>query len=266
MSMPSAVPNPSVYDTPERRSVMRTQDLAVSFGGVQAVKEVTLAFEPGKITGVIGPNGAGKSTMLAALSGQVRPTRGRIYLLEQDVTRKPPFVRARQGLARTFQTTSEFAGLTVFENLLVAGMSETGGRFWRSMAFSRHEAESKAAQRAWEVLERFEMTRLANSYGRELSGGQRRLVEVMRCLMQDPRVILLDEPMVGVASHLVKRLVGELRRIASEGVGLVVVEHALEVVDQLCDRVVVMAFGQVIADGSYEEVIRDHAVQRAYIS
>lgn len=268
MSVQPAPPGASAPAPDDRRAVLATQDLAVSFGGVQAVTDVSLAFEPGKITGVIGPNGAGKSSLLAALSGEIRPTRGRVRLLGRDVTRRPAFVRARHGLARTFQTTSEFSGLTVFENLLVAGMGDVGGHLWRSMARGpwRHEAESRAVQRTWEVLERFEMAPVADSYGHELSGGQRRLVEVMRCLMQDPKVILLDEPMVGVASHLVQRLVTELRGIAADGVGLVVVEHALEVVGRLCDRVVVMAFGRVIADGGYEEVIRDHEVRRAYIS
>ena len=246
---------------------LRTEDVSVSFGGVQAVRDVSVGFSSGEITGVIGPNGAGKSTLVAALAGEVAPSHGRIYLGGREVTRAPPYVRARLGLARTFQSTSEFSGLTVFENLLVAGMGSRGGSFWRGLLRGAGgEAERKASQRAWQVLERFDMVPFANSYGRELSGGQRRLVEVMRCLMQDPRVILLDEPMVGVAGHLVERLLEELRRIAAEGVGLIVVEHTLEVVQRLCDRVVVMALGEVIADGSYEEVVHDRAVQTAYLS
>jgi branched-chain amino acid transport system ATP-binding protein len=121
------------------------------------------------------------------------------------------------------------------------------------------------ARRAWDVLERFELADLANAYGRELSGGQRRLVEIMRCLMRSPTVLLLDEPMVGVAPHLVDKLITDLKSIRDDGIALIIVEHALEVVQELCDHVQVMALGRAIASGVYEEVVKDREVQAAYL-
>ncbi|MGH7757830.1 MAG: ATP-binding cassette domain-containing protein, partial [Candidatus Dormibacteria bacterium] len=126
--------------------------------------------------------------------------------------------------------------------------------------------ERELGERAWQILRRFEMEHTANLLGQELSGGQRRLVEIMRCLMGAPEVMLLDEPMVGVAPHLTRKLIEDLRSIARDGLAIVIVEHALEVVRQLCDRVVVMAMGRVIAIGSFEEVVQDKDVQAAYLS
>jgi ABC-type branched-subunit amino acid transport system ATPase component/ABC-type branched-subunit amino acid transport system permease subunit len=254
-------------DTPAREPVMIAKELVVRYGGVAAVQGVSLEVFPGEIVGLIGPNGAGKSSVLAALAGQMRARGGEIRLGGQDVTRSSPYARARLGLARTFQTTSEFPAMTVFENLLVSSRGATGASLWHvASRWRTNRAEDQAAEtRAWEVLDRFEMTDTANAYGAELSGGQRRLVEIMRCLMRDPALLLLDEPMVGVAPHLVKKISSDLRSVADEGIGMVLVEHALEVVRTLCDRVVVMALGRVIAEGSYDEVVADKGVRDAYL-
>lgn len=254
-------------DIPAREPVMVAKELVVRYGGVAAVQGVSLEVFPGEIVGLIGPNGAGKSSVLAALAGQMRARGGVIRLGGQDVTRSSPYARARLGLARTFQTTSEFPAMTVFENLLVSSRGATGASLWHvASRWRTNRAEDQAAEaRAWEVLDRFEMTDTANAYGAELSGGQRRLVEIMRCLMRDPALLLLDEPMVGVAPHLVKKISSDLRSVADDGIGMVLVEHALEVVRTLCDRVVVMALGRVIAEGSYDEVVADKGVRDAYL-
>ena len=259
--------NAPSLDVPAREPVMVAQELVVRYGGVLAVQGVSLEVFPGEIVGLIGPNGAGKSSLLAALAGQLRPRGGVIRLCGRDVTKSPSYARARLGLARTFQTTSEFPAMTVFENLLVSSRGATGASLWHVAGRWRmNRAEDLAAEaRVWEVLDRFEMTESANAYGAELSGGQRRLVEIMRCLMRDPALLLLDEPMVGVAPHLVKKISSDLRQVADEGIGMVLVEHALEVVSTLCDRVVVMALGRVIAEGSYDEVVTDQGVRDAYI-
>ncbi len=248
--------------------ILQVLDVAVGYGGVRAVDGVSLTLSTGEVVGVIGPNGAGKSSLLAALGGQVRSSHGRITLGDRDISRMLPHSRARLGLMRTFQTTSEFARMTVFENLVTAAEGDSGASL-AAVVLHPHrtaERETELAQRAWSVLERFEMTHTADLYGAELSGGQRRLVEIMRCLMRRPRVLLLDEPMVGVAHHLTSKLISDLRGIAAEGLGILIVEHALEVVHQLCDRVVVMAFGKVIAQGRFEEVVQDPQVQSAYLS
>ncbi len=259
--------DPLVAPTPVG-PVLEARDVAVGYGGVRAVDGVSLALHPGEVVGIIGPNGAGKSSFLGALGGQVRRSRGQILLGSRDISQLPPHDRARLGLVRTFQTTSEFARMTVFENLVTAAEGDSGASLKAVILHPRrtHLREQELAARAFSIMERFEMTHTADLYGRELSGGQRRLVEIMRCLVRHPRVLLLDEPMVGVAPHLTGKLIDDLRGIAADGLGILVVEHALEVVRRLCDRVVVMAFGKVIAAGEFEEVVADPQVQAAYLS
>lgn len=259
-------------DPPARRQstgvpALAARDVVVGYGGVAAVNGFSLDVSPGEAVGLIGPNGAGKSSFLAALGGQARVRSGSIWLNGEDVTRLPIHERARLGIARTFQMTSEFSAMTTFENLLAAGNGAAGASLLSIVTHPRrsHQADQAIGRRAWQVLERFELVDIANSYGRELSGGQRRLVEIMRCLMGSPKVMLLDEPMVGVAPHLVDRLIADLKSIRDDGIALIIVEHALEVVRELCHRVVVMAQGQAIAAGTYAEVVKDREVQAAYL-
>jgi branched-chain amino acid transport system permease protein len=245
--------------------VLDVRGVSVRFGGVEAVRDVTLQVSAGEVVGFIGPNGAGKSSLLGALGGQFAVTSGRVFLSGRDVTPLPPHRRARLGLVRTFQHTSTFDGLTVYENLLVSAMSARGSRLRDSLA-GQPARQAAAAEVVWERLREFDMAAMADKYGSELSGGQRRLVEIMRCLMQSPQVLLLDEPMVGVAPYLVKRISEDCARISASGVAVVIVEHALEVVQAVCDRVVVMASGQVITQASYAEAMSSGAVQEAYFA
>jgi len=250
---------PGVLATP----VLEVRDVSVRFGGVEAVRGVTLQVSAGEVVGLIGPNGAGKSSLLGALGGQFTVASGRVLLSGRDVTSLPAYRRARLGLVRTFQHTSTFDGLTVFENLLVSAMSARGSRLRDSLAGQRAR-QAEAAESVWERLREFELTAMADQYGSELSGGQRRLVEIMRCLMQSPQVLLLDEPMVGVAPHLVERIGDDCARISESGVAVILVEHALEVIQAVCGRVVVMASGQVVAQASYAEAMSSGAVREAY--
>lgn len=248
-------------------SLLEIVDLDVSFGGIHAVRKASIVVEPGEILGIIGPNGAGKSSLLGAAGGQLPVSGGSISFAGRVITRFRPDQRARLGLSRSFQATSEFAWMTVFENLAVSGAGHGGSSFLGSLLQpkSYRDAQEKRSQRIWGILQEFDLVDMANAYGRELSGGQRRLVELMRCLMQDPKLILLDEPMVGVAPHLVERIGDECLKIRDSGVSLVLIEHALEVVERLCDRVVVMADGGVIAEGSFGEVMSSGAVRSAYL-
>ncbi len=248
-------------------AVLSARDVRVSYGGVSAVDGMDLSVAAGQAVGLIGPNGAGKSSFLAALGGQVKITSGAVSLRGEDVSRMPVHQRARRGMIRTFQMTSEFAGMTTFENLVTAGHGARGASLTAALLRPRETGrrDRAIARHAWDVLDRFEMTGIANAYGRELSGGQRRLVEIMRCLMCSPTVLLLDEPMVGVAPHLVAKLITDLKSIRDDKIALIIVEHALEVVRELCDHVVVMALGRPIATGSYEDVVSDREVQAAYL-
>lgn len=248
------------------RPMLEIEDLVVTYGGARAVDGVSFACPAGEIVGIVGPNGAGKSSLLAAIGGQMIPASGHIRLDGSEITRLQPHRRARRGITRTFQDTSEFGRLTVFENLLVAGLGEKGGSLMESTFGAKAQARrmAAAATKASEFLERFELDELRDAYAMELSGGQRRLVEVMRCLMREPKVLLLDEPTVGVAQHLSRQLMGEYRRIGASGVSVLVIEHVLEVVEEVCDRVLVMDRGRIIAEGTFDEVMRSKAVQDAY--
>jgi branched-chain amino acid transport system ATP-binding protein len=248
--------------------VLDVSHVSVRFGGVIAVHDASLQLHGGEIVGLIGPNGAGKSSLLGALGGQIPVAEGQIRLTGHDVTHAAPHRRARLGLARTFQLTSTFDGLTVYENLLVSALEARGSRLAESLAGGRkHRARhAEAAEATWRRLREFDMTSVANRYGSELSGGQRRLVEIMRCLMQSPKALLLDEPMVGVAPHLVERIQADCGRIRDSGVGIIIVEHALEVVQAVCDRVVVMSFGDIVAQATYAEAMSSGAVREAYFA
>jgi ABC-type branched-subunit amino acid transport system ATPase component len=250
------------------QAVLEVSNVSVRFGGVVAVQGASLQLQEREVVGLIGPNGAGKSSLLGALGGQVRVASGQVRLGGQDVTNAPPYRRARLGLARTFQLTSTFDGLTVYENLLVSALQARGARLRDSLQGGRKRDALLAAavEATWGRLLEFDMAGAANLYGYELSGGQRRLVEIMRCLMQSPRVLLLDEPMVGVAPHLVERIQQDCARIRDSGVGIILVEHALEVVQAVCDRVVVMALGEVVAQATYAEAMSSGAVREAYFA
>ncbi len=246
---------------------LKVADVRVQYGGVFAVNGVSLTVQPGEVVGLIGPNGAGKSSLLNAVSGDVRASHGSVHLGAKDVTRLAPFHRARLGMARTSQTARVFEGLTVFEGLVTAARGGPGASFSR-MVLRRREprAERQAAARAWQMLDQFGQQGIADSFGRELSGGQRRFVDLAMALIRQPDLLLLDEPSVGVSPALVPGLLTELRRVAGAGTGILIVEHALEVIAALCDRVIVMASGVVIATGSYAEIIKSEQVRHAYLA
>lgn len=248
--------------------LLDVRDVRVRYGGVEAVAGASVAIEAPEVVGLIGPNGAGKSSLLAAIGGQAQAVAGRVRLDGHDVTKLPSYRRARLGIVRTFQTASVFDGLTVFENLLVAGSGEELLTLRRALIGHRRQRDRRAAVRAQaeDMLGEFDLWPIADHYGRELSGGQRRLVEIARCLMRSPKLLLLDEPMVGVAPHLVLRISEHCLRICERGVAIMIVEHSLEVVRAVCERVLVMAGGQMIDDGPYEAVVNSGSVQEAYLA
>ncbi len=247
--------------------ILECRDLTRSFDGVRAVDDVSMAFERGRLTGIIGPNGAGKSTALAMLAGTLAPTSGQIFFKGEDVTALPAYRRARRGLVRTFQLASEFKRLTVLENLLAAIPGQRGETFVGAMRGRRYwgAQEREAIERAQRTLERFGLLGLADRYAGDLSGGQRRLVEIMRALMADPEVLLLDEPMAGVHPRLAHDLGMQLVRLCEEGTTVVMVEHELSIMDEFCDPVFVLAEGQVLAQGTMAALRAKEEVVEAYL-
>ena len=263
-------PAPALHDGRDisvAEPLLNVRDVRVRYGGVEAVAGATVAIEAPQVVGLIGPNGAGKSSLLAAIGGQAQAVAGRVLLDGEDVTKLPSYRRARLGIVRTFQTASVFDGLTVAENLLIAGSGEKLSTFRSALIGDRRRRARTAAVRAHaeDVLGEFDLWPIADHYGRELSGGQRRLVEIARCLMRSPKLLLLDEPVVGVAPHLVLRISEHCRQICERGVAVLIVEHSLEVVRAVCDRVLVMANGRVIDDGSYDAVVNSGSVKEAYL-
>jgi ABC-type branched-subunit amino acid transport system ATPase component len=249
-------------------AALEVRDLRVEFGGVRAVNGVSFAVPEHEITGLIGPNGAGKSTVLKLIAGALRPTAGRILYLGQDVTGKPAHVLARLRLIRTFQLSSEFAHLTVIENLLVAAPDQRattftgallGKRYWRAQ-------QARLVETARGLLRDFDMADVADEYAGQLSGGQKRLLEIMRALMARPKVLLLDEPLAGVNPTLRLTVEQHLLRLRREGLTMLMVEHELGSVERICDSVIVMAQGQVLARGSMAEMRANEEVVDAYLA
>ncbi len=261
-------------DLPRRDStdgaeaLLRAEGVERHFEGLRAVDGVSLAVSPGRITGIIGPNGAGKSTLLAVLAGTHPASRGRIFLDSTDVTDLPAYRRARRGLVRTFQLSSEFGQLTVLENLLVAVPRHAGDTllgalrgkpYWRA-------GERVLVERAREMLARFRMSDAESEYAANLSGGQKRLVEIMRALMLRPRVLLVDEPMAGVHPAVVDEIAAVLERMREDGLAILMVEHELSMVDRLCDPVIVMAQGKIIGQGSLRVLRQQREIVDAYLA
>jgi branched-chain amino acid transport system permease protein len=248
-------------------TVLEAVELTRHFNGVPAVAGVSFPLVNGRLTGLIGPNGAGKSTTLAMLAGTLPVSSGSIRYLGQDITAMPAYKRARRGLVRTFQLASEFKRLTVLENLLSAVPSQPGDSMRGALLGRRYwsAGEEQAIAEATTMLERFDLTKYANHYAGDLSGGQRRLVEIMRALMAGPTVLLLDEPMAGVHPHLAREIGHQLVALCEEGMTILMVEHELSIMDEFCDPVVVMAEGAVLAQGTMGELRNRSEVVEAYL-
>ena len=253
--------------SPDREVVLQAVDVVREFGGLRAVAGVSLSVRRGTLTGLIGPNGAGKSTLLAMLAGTLPVSAGQIRYQGEDVTSLPAYRRARLGLIRTFQLASEFKKLTVMENLLSSVPRNRGDSLRGALAGPRYWRgdEDAAIARATALLERFGLEAHANSYAGDLSGGQRRMVEIMRALMAEPRVLLLDEPMAGVHPILARKIGGELVELVAGGLTVLMVEHELAIMDEFCNPVVAMAEGAVLAQGTMSELRRRSDVVEAYL-
>lgn len=255
---------PAGADTP----LLAVRGISCSFGGVHAVADVSFSAPAGQITGLIGPNGAGKSTTLGIVAGSIRPTAGTIHFAGQDITALPSYRRARLGIIRTFQMRGEFDRLTVLENLLVAAPGQRGEKIRNIYSLRRtwRQQQLELVEQARELLGQFGIISQENIYAAELSGGQRRLMELARALMAQPRLLLLDEPMAGVSPTMRDRLSEHLVEVADSGIAIVLVEHQLRFVEDVCGHVLVLAQGTVIGEGKMSALREQAAVLDAYLT
>jgi branched-chain amino acid transport system ATP-binding protein len=241
-------------------AVLKASGISVRFGGVHAVVDVDLEVGDGQLVGLIGPNGAGKTTFIDAISGIVR-CEGRVELDGEDLTHRPPHVRARRGLARTWQSIELFDDLYVRENLLVASHRPS---VWRVIKETLTPPDPRLAETD-PVLELLGLESWADRLPGDLSQGQRKLVGIARALVAKPRVVCLDEPAAGLDTAESEELGGRLRRLADGGQAMLLVDHDMGLVLGICDHVVVLEFGKVIAQGPPDVVRRDERVIAAYL-
>ena len=247
--------------------MLTATDVVKSFGGFHALAKCSLTVERGTITGIIGPNGAGKSTLFNVLGGLMEPDSGSVALEGRSLLGLRPDQRARVGLVRTFQISRELRGLTVLENVLLGSPLQSGDAAWRCFVTpGRVRAEQEAAiARARQLLEEVNLWPLANETAGNLSGGQKKLLEISRALMQTPRIILLDEPAAGVSPLMIRVLAATIQRLRSQGVTFAIVEHDMDLIAELCDPIYVLAEGRTLTRGAFREVAANREVMHAYL-
>lgn len=260
--MPSA-PAPSASKPP----LVEARGVARHFGGVRAVDGMSLALAEGAMVGLIGPNGAGKTTFFNLLAGALKPGAGEIRIAGAEVSREGPERRIRRGVGRTFQIPKPFAEMSVLENVLCGAQGQSGERAWANfLRPARVRAEEHAAvEKARALLDFVTLAHLEAEPARVLSGGQRKLLELARVLMADPRVLLLDEPAAGVNPSLLELIIDRVRKLNAQGRTVLLIEHNMDMVARLCPHVVVMAAGKLLAEGPPERIVRDPAVVTAYL-
>lgn len=247
--------------------ILQVEGLTHAFGGVNALDDCTFSAPAGQITALIGPNGAGKSTLVNVVSGFYASQQGRVIFDGQDISRWPPYRIGRHGLIRTFQLSRGFGGLTVLENMMVPPQGQSGEQLLNAIfrpALVRAEEQRRLAK-ALEMLNTFNLYDKREEYARNLSGGQKRLLEMARALMADPKLLLLDEPMAGVNPALAEQLAQHIVDLRNTGITFLLIEHNLGIVDQICDHVIVMASGRALATGTMAQVRANQDVVDAYL-
>ncbi len=247
-------------------AILVADGVVKTFGGLTAVDVDHLEIQRGAITALIGPNGAGKTTFFNLLTGFDRPDRGSVSLEGENISRVAPHRLARRGMVRTFQLTKALSRMTVLDNMKLGATGQRGESIWRSLVGPLWSSqESEVQHRAEELLDRFNMTHMSGEFAGTLSGGQRKLIEMARALMTDPKLVMLDEPMAGVNPALTQSLLGHVKGLRAEGRTVIFVEHDMDVVRDISDWVVVMAEGQIIAEGTPDSIGKNQAVVDAYL-
>ncbi|CAN1212783.1 ABC transporter ATP-binding protein [Tumidithrix helvetica PCC 7403] len=248
-------------------AILKAENLSKAFGGIRAVQNARIEVPVGSITGLIGPNGAGKTTFFNLLSNFLKPDLGTVQLMGAPIQGKPPHAIAQLGMVRTFQVPRVLSRLSVLENMLLAAQDQIGEKFWNAwfQATKIAEQERQNREKARHILESIGMIHMADNYAGSLSGGQRKLLEIGRALMSDPKLILLDEPAAGVNPALIEEICGHIQQWNQSGLSFLIIEHNMDVIMSLCDRVWVLAEGRYLADGTPEEICCNPQVLEAYL-
>ena len=248
-------------------NLISVNNLKKSFGGLKAVDVQELSFKEGELTSIIGPNGAGKTTFFDLISGFQNADSGNIFLKDKNISNAQPYKIARMGMVRTFQLTKVFDRMTVMENLLFSGSNIENDSFLRSFLKlnSQKLYESNLREKANEIMNDLNIRHMANSYARELSGGQKKLLELARSIINEPEILLLDEPLAGVNPKLAEDILSLITKLSDSGITIIMVEHNIEAVMKISERIVVLAEGSLIADGIPNEIRTDSNVIEAYL-
>ena len=248
-------------------NLLEIRNLSKSFGGLKAVDIDELVFKNNQLTSVIGPNGAGKTTFFDLISGFQNSDTGEVLLNGKNITNMQPHKISRYGMVRTFQLTKVFDRMTVIENLLFSGSSVKNDSFIKSiLKLPNQKAYEKNLEfRAHEIMDELKISHMALSYARELSGGQKKLLELARSIINNPKVLLLDEPLAGVNPKLAEEILGLILKLSEKGVSIIMVEHNIEAVMKISDHIVVLAEGEIIAQGTPLEIRNNEKVIEAYL-
>ena len=246
---------------------LEVTNLKKSFGGIKAVEVESLNLNRNVLTSIIGPNGAGKTTFFDLISGFQDSDEGKVYLNNKNISKSQPYAIARLGMIRTFQLTKVFDRMTVLENMMFSASTVNNDSFLKSLAKlpSQKTTEKKIRDKSFEIMKELNIDHMANSYAREMSGGQKKLLELGRSIINNPSVLLLDEPLAGVNPKLAEEILQIILNLAGKGISILMVEHNIEAVMKISERVIVLAEGKVIADSTPENIRTDEKVIEAYL-
>jgi branched-chain amino acid transport system ATP-binding protein len=263
------LPKPDTAENPAsaRTAVVEARNLVKRFQGMTAVSGMSLTLGAGEMVGLIGPNGAGKTTLFNLIAGSLKPTSGEIWIGERDVSQDSPEKRITHGVGRTFQIPRPFLEMSVLDNVLAGAQAQDGEKLFANFLRSGHvrRQEQAAREKARALLDFVTLSGLESQPAKVLSGGQRKLLELARILMADPQAILLDEPAAGVNPALLEVIMERVIALNAQGKSILLIEHNMDMVSRLCSRVVAMALGKPLAEGTPAEVAADPAVIEAYL-
>tara|TARA_Y100000590_G_scaffold470250_1_gene663084 strand:- start:3153 stop:3929 length:777 start_codon:yes stop_codon:yes gene_type:complete len=252
----------------EKKPLLSVNSIEKKFGGLKAIDNASFEILKGSITALIGPNGAGKTTLFNIMTGFIRPDSGNIYLDDLDITNLLPHQLFNKGLIRTFQIPATFERMTVLDNLMVVPAEQSGENIFNALIKPREvlQQEKKNKEKAIEVLNFLEIEHLCYEYAGNLSGGQKKLLELGRTMMAKSRIVLLDEPGAGVNPTLMVKLANNIRRLNKEkGYTFCIIEHDMDLIASLCDPIIVLSHGSVLLKGTIEEVRSSESVREAYL-